>query len=174
MRIVRALVPDTHAAAAAEMAMIAPALIVLIFGTMELGNFFLLEHAVTKQVRDGARYASRLTMAEPYSCPAQVFQDADANTKIINVTRTGTVDASSLGRFPTAFWTACPGSQPVTVSMRCVPKGSYKGIYATLDGAIPVVTVRADVSYQSLFSSLGFNTTGFCMRAASEVPVAGL
>lgn len=175
MRLLRSLLGDTSAAAAAEMVMIVPAVVVLMFGSMELGNYFLLEHAVTKQVRDGARYASRLTLADAatYSCPGTVYADGDANTKIINVTRTGSVDASTTGRFPTTFWTACPGAQAVTVSMRCVAKGSYAGIYATLD-TIPVVTVRADVAYQSLFSTLGFDSAGFCMRASSEVPVAGL
>ncbi len=174
MRLVRSLIGENRAAASAEMAMVAPMLIILMFGSMELGNFFLLEHAVTKQVRDGARYASRLTLHEDFSCPGQVFADGDANTKIINVTKVGAVEGGGSPRFPDAFWVNCTGSQAVAVEIRCVPKGSYAGIYSTLDGSIPVVSVKANVAYNSLFSSLGFNTTGYCMRAESEVPVAGL
>jgi hypothetical protein len=179
MKIVRALIRNTEAAAAAEMVFVMPMLIILMFGSMELGNFFLTQHAVTKQVRDGARYASRLTLADPYVCSpgtnlSTVFDDSSAGTKIINVTKTGSVDGTAVGRFPDAFWAACASGQPVTVSIRCVDKDDYGGIYASLEDDIPVVTVAADVAYPSLFSSLGFNTTGMCIRTSSEAAVAGL
>jgi hypothetical protein len=179
MKIVRSLIRNTDAAAAAEMVFVMPMLVILMFGSMELGNFFLTEHAVTKQVRDGARYASRLTLAEPYTCTpgtnlSTVFADPDAGTKIINVTKTGSVDGTASGRFPGAFWAACGSGQALTVSIRCVNKDDYGGIYASFEDDIPVVTVAANVAYPSLFSTLGFNTTGMCVRASSEVAVAGL
>jgi hypothetical protein len=55
-----------------------------------------------------------------------------------------------------------------------VDKADYGGIYTGLDGEIPVVTVSADVTYPSLFSTLGFTTTGLCVRASSETVAAGL
>lgn len=172
----RALLLDNRAVAAAEMALVTPMLLILMFGSVELGNFMLTQHAVTKQVRDGARYASRLTLAETgYSCPATVFNDAAATADIVNVTKTGSVDGTATGRFASSFWAACPGSaQAVSVSIRCVNKASYSGIYSTLDGDIPVVSVNADVAYPSLFGALGFNTTGLCIHTKSESAVYGL
>ena len=180
MRSWRALFRNNDAAASAEMIMIMPMLVILTFGSMELGNLFLTEHAVTKQTRDGARYASRLTVHPDYSCAAgddlsTIFEDADAGEKIVNVTKTGSVDGTGTTRFSDAFWaSACGDGDAVQVTIRCVDKDDYAGIYASLDGDIPVVMVSANVTYPSLFSSLGFNTTGMCVRAESEVAVAGL
>jgi hypothetical protein len=180
MGLLRTLIRNENAAAAAEMVLVTPMLIILMFGSVELGNYFLTEHAVIKQVRDGSRYASRLTLAEPYSCSAgsdlsTIFEDGDASTKIINVTKTGSVDGSATGRFGSGFWSACSGAAaPVTVSIRCVNKANYAGIYSTLDGNIPVVSVHADVTYPSLFKALGFNTAGLCIHAESEGAVYGL
>lgn len=175
----RALFRNDDAAASAEMVLIAPMLVILMFGSMELGNLFLTEHAVTKQVRDGARYASRLTIHPDYSCEAgddlsTIFEDPDAGEKIVNVTQSGSVDGTGVTRFAAGFWDACGTGDPVKVTIRCVDKDDYGGIYAGLDGDIPVVKVSASVSYPSLFSTLGFNTTGMCVRADSEVAVAGL
>ena len=179
MPMVRSFIRNTDGAAAAEMVLILPMLVILMFGSMELGNFFLTQHAVTKQVRDGARYASRLTLAETYSCTpgtnlSTVFEDDDAGTKIINVTKTGSVDGTAPGRFPAEFWAACGTGAPVTVSIRCVDEASYAGIYAGLGDDIPVVTVEATVAYPSLFQTLGFDATEMCVGAESEAAVAGL
>jgi len=176
MMKLRTLLPDTRAAAAAEMVLVTPMLLTLMLGSAELGNYMLTEHAVVKQVRDGARYASRLTLAKTgYACPGSVFDDGSAETNIINVTKTGSVDGAATGRFPNAFWVACSGSpQAVSVSIRCVSKADYGGIYSSLDGDIPVVTVSADVAYPSLFASLGFNTASLCLHAKSESAAYGL
>jgi hypothetical protein len=179
MRSIRALIRDASASSAAEIALIAPMLIILMFGSVELGNYFLTEHAVTKQVRDGARSASRLTLADDYSCApgsdlSSIYKDADADEKIINVTETGSVDGSASGRFNDGFWAACTAGEPVTVSVRCVDKDSYGGIYQTLDGDIPVVAVSASVAYPSLFGAIGFPAADLCLNAQSEAVVAGL
>lgn len=178
MRLLRTLIRNVSGAAAAEMMLVTPMLIILMFGSAELGNYFVTEHAVTKQVRDGARYASRLTLADDYECSTsdltKVFKDGDAEANIIKVTKTGAVTGDGSPRFADAFWAACGAAEPVAVAVRCVPKTGYGGIYTGLSGDIPVVSVSANVAYSSLFSTLGFNTTSLCMRAESEGAVAGL
>ena len=166
--------------AAAEMAMVAPFLIILMFGSVELGNYFMVEHAVIKQVRDGARYGSRLTLATDYSCEAgsdlsTVFADSNASDNIVNVTKTGSVDGTATGRFASTFWSAC-GDDPdaVSVSIRCVDKANYAGVYSTLGDDIPVVKVSADVTYPSLFGAVGFDAANLCLRAERESAVYGL
>lgn len=171
----RTLLADRSGAAAAEMAMILPFMLALLFGSIEAGNYFLSEHAVVKQVRDGARFASRLPLIENYSCsPASI--EADAVTKIVNVTRTGSVNGAATGRLPAVVWDApCAGAaRGVDVSVRCMPYDDFPGIYRGLEDDIPVVKVAADVEYPSVLGQLGFMTSGLCLRAESEVPVSGL
>jgi hypothetical protein len=47
------------AAAAAEMALVMPLLLTILFSLVEAGNYFYTEHVLVKAVRDGARYAGR-------------------------------------------------------------------------------------------------------------------
>ena len=63
---------DRSGAAAAEMAMVAPLLMILMLGAMELGHYFYSQHVVVKAVRDGARYASRHDFSN-YTCPSTVI-----------------------------------------------------------------------------------------------------
>jgi len=165
---------DTRGAAAAEMVLVLPLLTVLLFGGFELGNYFRQEHQVVSQVRDGARFASRLPLAADYDCDGNVFEDPDAETKIVNVTRTGRVDGSGEAPFPADIAACGSATASVIVENRCVDQAAYGGIYTGLDGDIPVVKVTAQMQYQSLFGTLGFTSSGLCLRATSEVPVAGL
>ena len=160
-------------AAAAEMMMVLPFLLVLLFGSAELGNYFLDEHGLVKQVRDGARYAARLPLEANYTCPSTVAPDAE--TLIENVTKTGTVDGTGTGRFSTAYWGRnCSGvAQPITVTIRCVSEDDYSGIYSSLDGDIPVVKVSAAIGYRSVLGALGLPTANLCLRAESESAVIG-
>lgn len=160
--------------AAAEMAMVLPFLLALMFGSAELGNYFLDEHGLVKQVRDGARYAARLPLEANYACPAATV-DAAAETLITNVIQTGTVDRSQSGRFNDAYWgRACPGTaQAVTITVRCVSNDDYDGIYQSLAGDIPIVKVSAAIGYRSVLGSLGLPTANLCLRAESEAPVIG-
>ena len=173
---------DDRASAAAELAMVTPFLLTLMFGAVELGNIFMDEHALEKQVRNGARYASRLEIDENYACPASVFADADYVAKTINVTKNGVVDGSGKPRW-TGYWSRpCPGDQALEVSIRCVNKDQIdvgdtgnSGIYSTLSGTtIPVVKVEGAVRYRSVISTLGFDVVDMCLRAESELPVQGI
>lgn len=185
MRALFRLPRDDRASSAAEMALIAPMLMILLFGSVELGNFFMNQHALQKQVQDGARYASRLEInSASYACPGTVFLDPDATTKIINVTKNGSVSGAGNPRFGSWYWArTCTGkAQTVTVSVRCVDKDEvdadgtgFTGIYTGLTGTtIPVVKVEADVNYPSVLSGLGFNATNICLQAESEAAVQGL
>lgn len=175
------LLRDMRGAAAAEMAMVLPLLIIIMFGSMELGNYFMQEHVVVKQVRNGARFASRLSLSSDYSCPTTIF-DADKSEEetgltpdqqIINVTRTGRVDGSGTARFAEDA-EPCGDASAVAVTYRCADSDEFGGIYTALDGDVPVVKVAASYRYDSLFNKLGFDATNLCVTAESEVPVAGL
>jgi Flp pilus assembly protein TadG len=181
-----ALLHANDASAAVEMALVIPFLLALLFGSVELGNFFMSEHALEKQVRDGAGYAARLALKNPYNCtadPSTVFADPDATTHIINVTETGAVTGTGFARWNPSYWTQTCGTdaQTVTVGITCVAKDDIDtkgtgqtGIYTGLDGDIPVVTVSARVKYLSVLSSLGFSAPNLCMTAESKAAVQGI
>jgi hypothetical protein len=176
MKLPRILLRSERASAAAELALILPLLLVLFFGTFELGNLFLTQHTLSKQVRDGVRFASKLTLAEDYSCASNVFESASAESDIISVTKRGSLDATVPGSLYDAYWeTPCSGA-PVAVTFRCVDKGTnYGGVYQELDGPIAVVQVATGVIYRPILTNaIGFNNAGICLRASAEAPVIGL
>lgn len=171
--------------AAAEMALIFPLMLAIMFGSVELGNFFLDEHALTKQVRDGARYASRLPLAVDFDCDSDVFDgdDDDVKDDIIKATKDGAIDGDGNPRW-TEYWTrTCASGDPtLSVAIRCVAKsdintaatGGTTGIYTSLPGDdIPVVTVSGSVKYRSVLSVLGIDAADLCLRAESDVALAG-
>jgi len=56
------LFSNKDAAAAAEMAIVTPILVSLMFGSFEMGNYFLSEHVVAKAVRDGGWLVLRFSL----------------------------------------------------------------------------------------------------------------
>ena len=165
---------DPSGSAAVEMAMVLPLLMVLAFGSFDMGNYFLNQHIVQKAVRDGARYASRQPLSDYAGCAAS----AGVETKIQNVTRTGVPapDQTDQDESRLPWWEATMGGQPtVSVNVDCDSSGTYTGIYnGWADGAVRV-TVNADVPYPSLFGMFGlFNDSQFSLRASQEAAVMGI
>ena len=151
-------------AAAAEMALVTPLLMILMFGSFELGKYFWDNHILTKAVRDGARYASRQAFSN-YDCSAETVATG-VETSTQNLVRTNTLDGSGTVRL--AGWT----NAMITVDVTCDNSGDYTSIYSGID--VPVVTVDANVPYRSLFGSLGFTDATFSLRAQSQAPVMGI
>lgn len=160
------------AAAAAEMALVTPVLIILMFGSFELGNYFLSEHVVAKAVRDGARYASRQAFTN-FSCPSgTIVQNGtdDIVVKTRNVTRTGQVADGGPARL--ANWTTAT-TVSVTLSCTAISAGNYSGIYKGMTD-VPKVKVSATVPYRSLFNNLGFTSSTLNLVSESEATVQGI
>ena len=185
MRLLSSLWKAEKGAAAAEMAMVFPFMLILMFGAVELGNLFLDEHTLTKQVRDGARYASRVPLSADFVCNSDVFEadpDSDAEDDIIKVTKDGSLSDSNQARW-TAYWGRnCDGeTTTLEVDVRCVDKDDIDlgadgttGVYSSLEGdQIPVVTVSGAVKYRSVLASIGIDATNICLRAESDVAMAG-
>jgi Flp pilus assembly protein TadG len=159
-------------AAAVEMALVTPLLMIIMFGSFEMGNYFLQNHVVAKAVRDGARYAARRPFDEFASC----VPSTDVARETRNITRTGTVDDGGTPRI--ANWTdvdPVTGSNTITVTVSCDTSGDYSGIYVEVPIGAPQVTVTATVSYDSLFSRFGLIANGtFTLRAQSQAAVMGV
>lgn len=152
-------------AAAVEMALVTPLVMIIMFGSFELGNYFLQEHVVTKAVRDGARYAARRSFAEFPSCAPTSTLERETR----NVTRTGRVADGGTPRI--ANWT---NQTSITVSATCDKSGTYTGIYTDISIGAPVVTVSATVTYKSLFGVLGLGGQTLTLNAKSQAAVMGV
>jgi Flp pilus assembly protein TadG len=166
-----AALKDGRGSAAAEMAMVLPLLLGLMFGAVELGNYFRSEHILIKGVRDGAIYAARQEMSN-YDCsvanppvPATVVNNSKA------LVRTGQLSGGT-DRLPR--W--ADGSTTFTITASCVTTAggtTLLGIYQVVGGKVPVITLTADLPYQSVANTLGFGTPGVRVRAAQQAIVTG-
>jgi hypothetical protein len=184
MKSVRSLIHCQKGAAGAEMALMVPLLVTLMFGSFELANYFWTEHKVVKGVRDGARFAARLRFSN-YECPVDDGDpdtppdlgignlDSGLETRIKEVTRTGAISG---GTANVADWE----NADVTIEITCPDAaldesgdtGVTTGIYRNMDNA-PIVTVSTTVGYTSLFETLGFDATELDLTASSQAAVMG-
>ena len=151
--------------------MVLPLLLLLLLGSMELGNFFYNEHTLLKSVRDGARYAARQGFDNFETCDAQPGGTVYSDTK--QVTRTGRL-SGGIDRLPN--WTQ--GTTQFTVTTRCSTTGggqTYSGIYSgyAANGA-RYVEVTAVLPYRSIMGLLGINASNFRIQATQQAAVAGI
>lgn len=166
MTFFSAFMRDERGAAASEFALMVPLMIVLIFAGMEAGHYMFTEHKVIKAVREGSRYAGRLTFGT-YDCTNSTI-DATAAQNIRNVTRTGQPSGTPAPHV--RGWT----DGQVTVSLDC-DSTTTTGIFSAngSDGA-PRVTVSANTTYPSLFNGMvGLDDTG-TIQASAQAVVNGI
>jgi hypothetical protein len=154
-------------AAAAEMALVLPLLITVLFGSFEVGHFFYSAHIANKGVRDGARFAARQNFTLLGCGP--LVADGPTDIRIKEVTRTG----QPANGIPRIFgW----DNSEVTVTVTCTTTGSFAtaGIYTGLTGGARKVEVSAAVPYPSLFRYIGINSSALTINARSEAAVMGI
>ena len=169
IRCLSSLRRESRGAAAAETALVMPLLFVIMFGSVELGNYFMNEHTLVKAVRDGARFAGRQSFANYTSCGGSPGGTVVADTR--NVVTNGVVSGG------TAI-TPNITSTNVTVTTSCmtaVGTQTMAGIYQTRTTGAQIVTVAATVTYRPMLSSaFGFSGVGMTLRAASQAAVTGI
>lgn len=153
----RRLLADRSGSSAAEMALVTPMLLVLLFATFELGHYFMSEHVVQKAVRDAARYASRLPVASYPSCTVP----SDTLTAIRKVARTGRPDGT-VQRLQ--GWTS---DTMTTVTLTC-DTTMTSGIYKDFPSGAPKILVSASVDYPTLFGAMGIAIPTLKLNAASD------
>jgi Flp pilus assembly pilin Flp len=171
MRLFARLRADQDGAAAAEMALVLPLLVFVMFGSFELGNYFWDEHVVVKAVRDGARYAARQSFASmPCGGPA-------ANEdQIRNVVRFGKPTATDSDQPRLYYWT---DPNTITVTVDCYDNAGtdgarqYDGLYSDRAN-VPQVTVSAHVSYPPIIGGTRALSLGASLNASDQAVVVGL
>jgi Flp pilus assembly protein TadG len=167
-RQLSSLIRDRGGSAAAEMALSLPLLLTLLFGTFELGYYFMSEHVVQKSVRDAARFGARLAMTNYPSCT--VPANGTAEQQIRRVARFGNAAGSGTPRL--LGWTA---DNMTTVTIACDNSSSYGtgGIYEEFPNGAPVVTVTAVVPYNTFFGVLSLGSASLNLNSHSQAAVIG-
>lgn len=177
MNILAALRASSRGAAAAEMALVTPLLLVLMFGSVELGNYFYDEHKLVKAVRDGARYAARQRFANYSGCTGALADPFYTQTKTI--VRKGSLNPADTDLLPN--WDDTDTS--FTVAMSCQTSldlgggnsATPSGIYAGMITGAPTVTVTARLPYRPLIgAAFGFSGINAFLNATQHAAVAGL
>ena len=165
---------DRRGAAAAEMALVAPLLVVILIGSVELGSYFYNEHVLVKAVRDGARYAGRQNFSYYDACTGEPTGTVVPETRAL--VRTSLL-ASGTDRFPDIE------DADITLSTDCFTTAtdlsssteSMTGIYRGRATGAPVVTVTAIVDYEPVIGApFGFSGTGIKLNASQTSAVMGL
>lgn len=157
----RLFLKDQIGAAAAEMALIMPLVMVMLFATFEGAYFIITEHQVVTGVRNAARYAARLDFSQ-YSCPAATFSGSTATVQ--NLARTGQLTG---GTSRVQGWV----NGDITVTVTCT---AQDGIYTAVGNYAPKVRVSSRFNYPSLMGQLGFTQATLPIGASAESPVMGL
>ena len=178
MRLIHRLAAGTTGAAAAELALSLPLLLVVLLGSFELGNYFRAEHVVQKAVRDAARYAGRLP-ATAFDCSGGTpTVDSTTEQQIQRVAKTGDPDGDwdddgdqdyRLGGWDSDSMT--------TVTLTCEKDTTVayvnKGLYADFPDGVPVVTVSTTVPHPTFFGALGLGSATRNLNAQSQAAVFG-
>lgn len=163
---------DRRAAAAAEMALVAPLLVTIMIGSVELGSYFYNEHILVKAVRDGARYAARQNFSN-YSCSGAPGGTVVAETRALVRTTllTGGTDRfADIDDTDITLTTSC-----ATTATGVSSTENMVGIYTGRSTGAPVVTVTATVDYAPVIgAAFGFSGVGLNLNASEQAAVMGL
>ena len=178
IRPLRLLRRNCRGSAAVEMALVMPLLLVILFGSVELGNYFLNEHSLVKAVRDGARFAARQSFTNYTGCSGAPGGTVVADTK--NVVMSGYLG----GGTPL---TPNISASNITLSVSCASSvngqemlGIYRSRFgstcngSTANGCAQVVTVSAQVNYLPILRVVGFTGIGVHLNASSQAAVTGI
>ena len=114
------LIRSRRGSAAVEMALVTPLLLALGIGSVELGNFMLDQHRLTKSVRDAARYAARAPFGNYAGCSGVASNVPSTPDNVPayarNLVRYGQLSPGS-DQLP--GWVTATISTQITVQMTC-------------------------------------------------------
>jgi Flp pilus assembly protein TadG len=164
---------NRRGSAGAEMAMVLPLLLTILFGSVELGNYFRSEHILLKGVRNGAVYAARQDVITNYNCaagPVTVPGGVVSQTK--QLVRTG-----GLGGDTDLLPKWADGSTSFAVTADCVTSAggtNLSGIYLVNGSNVPVITVTADLPYGSVLGTLGLPSPDIRLKASQQSAATGI
>ena len=169
------LLQNEQANAAAEMAMVTPLLLILMLGSVELGNYFWNEHTLLKAVRDGARYAARQGFSNFNTCSSS-GSDVSSSTVGLNtktVVQKGSLDSTQPDLLPN--WSTATFKLTATCATSQVSGQDMLGLYKNNANGWTKVSVETTLTYRPFMAvALGFSGVGYQLYAQSQAAVTGL
>lgn len=163
----RHAVRDERGSPLAELALVLPLLLVMVFGTLEFANILYQQQVITKGVQEAARFAARNpSVNATVACPPASGGWTSAAAAAANVAATGSPAGGSLilpnfAATNVAVTVECPTSDGLISSNPS-------------SGSIPVILVRAEISVRSVgFLSL-INVTDLQLSAEHREMGVGL
>jgi len=174
----RLLGRDIRGSAAAEMALIFPLMLIIMMGSVELGNYFMNEHSLVQSVRDGARFAARQSFTNYTGCSGQPGGTVVADTQnvVMDGYRSGgTIVTPNISTGDIDLQVTCAasaGGEDMLGIYRSRLSTNCNG--ATVNGCAQIVTVTAQVPYRSILGVLGFTGIGAKLNASSQAVVTGI
>ncbi|MEZ5687558.1 MAG: TadE/TadG family type IV pilus assembly protein [Caenibius sp.] len=154
--MLRRFLSCTRGSPAVEMVLVLPIVMILMFGSVELGYYFYNEHKVIDLARNYARYAARTVILDDVACPTATAIKTDILARAL-------VDMPLVTNWAT--------NSDVTVACN---SGYATGLYTATGRDGPVVTVKLQGSYTGLFGSLGFADQDLTVRSTQHAAVIGL
>jgi len=165
---------NRRGAAAAEMALVAPLLLTILFSLVEAGNYFYTEHVLVKAVRDGARYAGRQDFSFYSACSGSPTGTVVTDTKALvrtSVRSGGTNRIANINDGNISVTVSCAA----TATDDAAATENMTGIWRGRTGGAPVVTVSATANYTPIVAAaFGFTGVGFRLNASQQSAVMGL
>ena len=167
MTMARRFLKCTSGAAAAEMALIVPLAVLMLFTTLEAGHWMYAQHQVVKGLRDGARYAARQSFDDVNCRGGNDYIAASVVNATKEITRTGQLSGGSPR---VSGWDAAD----IAVTVTCpVSAESQTGIFDAGEPA-PQVNVSTSTAYNSLFNGLGVITDSVNLVGDQQAVVMGI
>ena len=157
--IFRALCRDKSASPLAELALVIPFFVLVIFGCFEAGRLLHYQNTLTKSVHDAARFAARHpAVINSSSCVPSGSAWTTVQTTAVTIMRNGSLASSS------AIMPGMNGSgASLTVTVACVASQQSMVTSNVVDGSntdIPIVTATASVPVPNIgfFAFIGGGT----------------
>ena len=168
MTMLRRFLSCTKGAAAAEMALIAPLAVLMLFTTLEAGHWMYTQHQVVKGLRDGARFAARQSF-DDVNCRNGT---ATISTAVVDATKEITRTGQLSGGSPrVSGWDAAN----ITVEVTCPAAAvSQTGIFDPGEPAPQVTVSVINLPYDSLFNGLGVINDSVNLRGTQQAVVMGI
>jgi hypothetical protein len=169
--LARGILRDCCGGPLAELALVLPFLLLLIFGGYEAGRFIYIQNIITKSVQDGARYAARHpAVIENGSCVPSSAEWGVVQTNTETIVRRGSILAPAL-----LHPDLDPANATVSVFVSCVPPtGTMQTSNPGAGVNVPIVVVNVTVPVTD-FGFMGFlGLSSFTLTAEHREMAVGL
>lgn len=162
----RGFISCCRGGAAAEMALISPLAVILLFTALEAGHYLYVEHQVVKGLRDGARFAARQSF-DDINCRSGPTITTGVSDAVKNLVRTGQISG---GTSRVSGWQA----SDITVSVTCPTAAEAQaGIFEATEPAAQVNVVTS-FNYNSIFNGLGLIDDTAPLAGTQQATVMGI